>query len=696
MKHERPQDDRLPQTPASETDGTEPLTDRKVPPLQPPVTLAANRLLRLVVFLCVLIIGSGSAVLWMVFRGESHPESQQADQASLTEDPRRTYLGPWQNIRPEVAYVGSEACSSCHAKIAESYGRHPMGRSLMPTARIAAQQRYDPASHNPFEAAQSVFRVDRQGERVWQRQTRIDAAGKPIFRKDVEIHYVIGSGNHGRSYLTSKEDYLFQSGISWFGQKQRWDISPGFASEDLWNRPVIAECLHCHANRARLWPGRVNRYQEPIFLGHAIGCERCHGAGEAHVNDPGRFHPVADAGAWKLQANVDKIDATIVNPGKLAWELREAVCQQCHLEGEARVLRRGRELYDYRPGLPLEAFWSIFVAAGASGEDNKAVNHVEQMYSSACFQRSQADRKLGCISCHNPHERVESQHRAAYYRDRCLHCHASGDQNVAGKLCCAQALSQRLKSHGNNCVACHMPPYPSSDIAHTASTDHRIVRRPGAVERIVTGRAVFPLMSFHRGQVKSHDRELSRDLALAMSRWIVKKPDQRHYAAQVVSLLDDALVNDRHDLPAWEGKARALFLLARHAEGLAAAEAMLAKVPDDEAALELAGRFAQDLGLLEPALKYWRSAVHANPWMPSYRANLTRLLAVKEDWDELQSSSRIWLELDPASVDAGIHWITCLARSGAGNAARAEFARIEALEPANLNQLRTWFAQLVK
>ena len=39
---------------------------------------------------------------------------------------------PYRNSRPDVGYVGEATCSRCHAEIAESYRRHPMGRSLDP------------------------------------------------------------------------------------------------------------------------------------------------------------------------------------------------------------------------------------------------------------------------------------------------------------------------------------------------------------------------------------------------------------------------------------------------------------------------------------------------------------------------------------------------------------------------------------
>ena len=92
--------------------------------------------------------------------------------------------------------------------------------------------------------------------------------------------------------------------------------------------------------------GTLNRYEPPIFQGHAIGCERCHGPGELHVERGG-----VSAGP----------DLTIVNPGRLAPALRESVCQQCHLQGWFRFPRAGRDSFDFRPGLPLHRFLAVFV-----------------------------------------------------------------------------------------------------------------------------------------------------------------------------------------------------------------------------------------------------------------------------------------------------------------------------------------------
>src|SRR5262249_38128802 len=39
---------------------------------------------------------------------------------------------PYRNTRAGVEYVGDAACARCHTEIAETYRRHPMGRSLAP------------------------------------------------------------------------------------------------------------------------------------------------------------------------------------------------------------------------------------------------------------------------------------------------------------------------------------------------------------------------------------------------------------------------------------------------------------------------------------------------------------------------------------------------------------------------------------
>ncbi len=569
-----------------------------------------------------------------------------------------------------------------------------MANSLIPIAGLARSQPYNQAHHNPFKVPEVdlVFSVELRGDRVWHRQTHPDDKGKPIFQLEQEVQYAIGSGTHGHSYLSDREGYLFMTAISWYSSKHIWDLSPQFPRELFSGRAVPPTCLYCHANRALPQAGFINRYQEPIFQGHAIGCERCHGPGAKHVENPG-LSPVSPTAAPFLPTTVAEVDFSIVNPGKLKASLREAVCQQCHLEGEVRVLRRNRGLYDYRPGLALEDFWSIFVHARESGEDKKAVNHVEQMYLSSCFTRSHEPQKLGCISCHNPHQHVGPEQRFTYYRQRCLACHAelkaAKDKSVP---CALDLTSRRLKN--DDCLACHMPHYSSTDIVHNASTDHRIVRRPRAIAPDpLAAAAGIPLASFHRGRPKKGDKELLRDLGIALIRLSEKNLISPRQVDFAILLLEEALQNDAKDGPAWEEKAKGLVLQNRSREGLASLETLLNLEPNRELAVTMAGTITQNLGQLGPAIKYWRRAAALNPWLPSYRANLAQLLAHQGSWDEARSTAQAWLRLDPQNILGRKLWVQCLLQTGRREQARAEFARIESLRPPELEQLKNWFAE---
>jgi tetratricopeptide (TPR) repeat protein len=554
-----------------------------------------------------------------------------------------------------------------------------MGQSLLPVAAAGAPPA-DRAHHNPFRAFDSLFFIDRKGNRVWHRQARLDPAGKVVYEHAVEAHYAIGSGARGHSYLTDRGGYLFQTAVSWYAKEEIWDLSPAFRAMRTTSRPVDGLCIYCHANRAHFREDSVNRFGPPPFDGHAIGCERCHGPGELHVREGG------------TRDRRTRADYTIVNPRRLEPALREAVCQQCHLEGAARVLRRGRHLDDFRPGLPLGAFWSVFVYAGESEEGHKAVSHVEQMYQSGCFRRGRPGRQLGCTSCHDPHVKVGPGQRLAYYRDRCLKCHHE-------QACGAPAAERRARA--DSCVDCHMERYKAADVAHTAATDHRILRRPGPQAGSGRpGRAParglwpdLPVTSFFADR-GARDPELARDLGIGLVSLMARDGlDPRATNARAVGLLEGALARDPADVNAWQARAYTLVVARNPRQALAAYEAALKQAPELEASLAGAAAVAQEVGEEAKALRYWRRAVAANPWMAAYRAGLADLLAHKGAWDEARAPAAAWARLDPESVPARLLRITLLLRDGDRDEAAAEWRRVEALRPPDLDQLRTWYRQ---
>jgi hypothetical protein len=619
----------------------------------------------------VLLAVGGTLLYYLWFR---HRDSVERPDRP---DPRLTYTGPFRNIRSNVAYVPDSRCGSCHAAIAASFAEHPMGRSLLPVADAPALPT-GKAQHNPFVALGEQYRVEAGGMRVRHVRTRHAPTGEPAAELSWNVDYVIGSGTRGYSYLCDHDGYLFETPISWYSQKHAWDLSPGFGPNELPGRAIVAECLFCHANRANQVAGTVNRYQRPVFDGHAIGCQRCHGPGALHVES--------------AVARSNGIDHTIVNPKHLTAELRQAICEQCHLQGAIRTVLPGRDVNDFRPGLPLEQFWAVFVHAPEAGESRRAVGQVEQMYESRCYQAGSGTRRMGCVSCHDPHERVRPADHVAHYRRRCLECHQQHG--------CSLPSADRLRqSAEDSCIACHMPPYGASDIPHTAVTDHRI-RRGGKSSPAKTQAPPgdgMPIVSFYRGRPRVDPADDDRSRAVALTRLtLLGDTAARGVVRYLVPTLEAARRRDPDDWAAGEALGYALAAQDRSTDALEVLQAVLAKAPQQESALTTAALLAETMGKTEVAVGYWQRAAAVNPWAPAYRQRLALLLVKLESWDAALAECDLWIRLDPLNAAARAARVSCLLSADNKAEARAEFARIVALAPANLTELKIRFERKLK
>jgi hypothetical protein len=109
---------------------------------------------------------------------------------------------PWQNAQPHVKYVGDAACARCHPEIADTFRRHPMGRSLATVGppKSSGGDR-PPDSTTTFEAGSSRFTIDKRGGHQVHRETRVDETGRVLATVEAEVKYALGSGTRGTSYL---------------------------------------------------------------------------------------------------------------------------------------------------------------------------------------------------------------------------------------------------------------------------------------------------------------------------------------------------------------------------------------------------------------------------------------------------------------------------------------------------------------
>jgi predicted CXXCH cytochrome family protein len=606
-------------------------------------------------------------------------------------DPRLTFATPYRNVRPEVRYVGDAACADCHPKHARTYRQHPMGQSLAPVAAASPLERYDEAAHNPFRAAGFLYRVEREAGRALHRETAGEPGGPPLTDLAEEVRFAVGSGQRGRAYLIDHDGYLFASPVTWYPTKGIWDLSPGYEKRNPhFTRPITPDCLFCHCNQAEHVADTVNRYRPPVFPGQlTVGCERCHGPGELHVRRQQAEPPAAGP------------DDTIVNPGRLAPPLREAVCQQCHLQGQQRVLRRGRGAFDYRPGLPLHLFLSDFVRKPEYAEDNKFVGAVEQMHASRCFQGSAGEAQLGCVSCHDPHERPAPAQKVAFYRGRCLNCHRE-DEAAGGpqkqRACSVPAAARRATSKDDSCIDCHMPS-TGSTINHTAVVDHRVPRRPApprATAPLAPRLEQVPLAPFHPDLAGPEDEEVARGLGIALVETADSQPEgrARQLAGWALPLLEAALATEPEDPPAWEARGNALWFLGRREEALAAYEKALEQAPRREAVLARAAALALRLNRPAAARTFAGRAVAVNPWNASHHLELAKVHARGRDWRAAAGEAGQALRLNPAHVPARSLLVTCYAQLGERGRAEAEFKALAGLSPPERQAaLRRWFAE---
>ncbi len=601
----------------------------------------------------VLVVGAGSSWLW-------HRGRERASDAAVP-----------LNARTGVRYVGDLACVSCHEGIAKTYRQHPMGRSILPIEEAQSEVQGEPKERFLFTDRGFDYSLLKRDGRTIHRETKRDRGGQVIGQVEGEVRYVLGSGSHARAFLIERDDYLFQSPITWYSEGGRWALAPGYERQvGRFERQIGPSCLVCHANQVVHVEGTEGRYRPPTFRGHSIGCERCHGAGELHV-----ARPTLSPGEAPR----------IVHPGNLAPALREAVCEQCHLLGVSEIARYGRELTDFRPGLPLHEFVTVFVRPLTRAVDHPNADHVEQLHQSRCFRESQG--ALGCISCHDPHELPGKDKKVPYYRERCLNCHAD-------KGCAMPATARLQTSPEDSCIDCHMPRAATSNVPHVATTHHGIVRDRESAFRTNPPLPLPPpgrplLVPFPRDLMSAAElRATGRDLGVAL-RW-----QGARYAAEALPLLEQARRDHPDDILAWESIGFALWGLGRKAEALGVFESVLEQAPTRETTLVSAAQLAGVLKNPERATALWRRSIAVDPWRSGDHAELAEQLLLLKQWPAAIEAANHALRLSPANRAARTALILATFRSGSPQEARVLFNTLLEFDPPDRENLVRWFEAL--
>lgn len=404
-------------------------------------------------------------------------------------------------------------------------------------------------------------------------------------RGSERLEYFLGSGHIGLTYLYEKNGYWLETPVAFYAKLRGYAMKPGAEGMHAMPPalPLNPSCLRCHMSGvARQVAGTDNLYRGLPFQQVGITCESCHGEAREHAATGGR--------------------AAVVNPGKLSAERRDSTCIACHLEGETSVERRGRAVLDYQPGDDIRESITYFVTAGEM-TTKRAVSEIEQFNVSRCKVATGA--AMSCMNCHDPHRTVGEGERAAYYRAKCLGCHAEKG-----------FVAETHFAENRDCTSCHMPKTGSENIAHVAWTDHRIRRRPEAVAvaGVRKGDEAVELVSVLPGPTKV------RDLGLAYYNLAVDgvKP-ARAKAEQLLTVAARADARDATVL-------RSLGILAEmdgsNARAAEIYRATLKVEPENYVAGTNLGTLLAARGDLEAAAGLWKTAFANNQDVPELGQNL--------------------------------------------------------------------------
>jgi predicted CXXCH cytochrome family protein len=295
-----------------------------------------------------------------------------------------------------ATYVGSAACSRCHAPIVDRWKQTRMANVVR-----------DPREHP--EAIIADF-----------------SQPNPLvtFTKD-QIAFVYGS--------KWKQRYFRKSGADYFPLPAQWDVT-----HKQWRPYAISDatgplCDGCHSVNYDPARKTVTEWN--------VGCERCHGPGSAHIAAPSSSNIVNPA---KL-TSVASVDTCVQCHSE---GHPRAAGQEFHWP------------VGFRMGMRLADFWRLDEhTPGTMDTLHFADGHAREnrMQGNDFVQSLMYARGVTCASCHDPHGTVNNADLIKPARTLCLTCHGPQSPNGPHAPTIEQHTHHRNGSTGNECVGCHMP-----------------------------------------------------------------------------------------------------------------------------------------------------------------------------------------------------------------------------------------------
>ncbi|RJQ48145.1 MAG: hypothetical protein C4538_04260 [Nitrospiraceae bacterium] len=356
------------------------------------------------------------------------------------------------------AYVGSARCRDCHWREYDSW-KHTLHSKFMQSASDDAVLG-DFERNNKLVSAVPQKAPELAGKDIVTTMFRkdgkyyINALGPDWELHDYEIAYIIGINNRQNYLTTFPNGAIHVLPVEWDVRQTKWVDNYGLekhypGSGNYWSddkRNWQFKCGGCHTTGMKINYDAEMHSFNTTFGDIGIGCEACHG--------PGRDHIAA------ARTYFEKEKDTIINPSKLQWRIRAAVCGQCHNWGVSAA-----KITPYREGFPerysypygFEVGKPLYLFFIDEPVDDK--RHHQQY--NEWNESAHAEAGVMCTTCHGVHQ--EGQHKnpnkalTKYISDTlCTNCHTTIRQKAA----------HRIHTFGS-CIACHMPKTKGTEHSHT-------------------------------------------------------------------------------------------------------------------------------------------------------------------------------------------------------------------------------------
>lgn len=342
-------------------------------------------------------------------------------------------------------YVGSQSCSGCHEAETTAWRGSHHAKAWMEPSEETVDGDFDDAEFT-HRGRTTRFIHNNDGYFI----ETMDIPGGPKTFK------VVGVGGIAplQQYLIETEPGRMQSlDIAWDQEQGRWyHIYPGqvLKPEDgfHWSGPYKnwnARCAECHATGFEKNYSPRSRQYHSTQIEIGVGCEACHGPGDAHVawangNAPAQSSPFPGLSEKGL----------LVEFAKEHVETEIQQCAGCHSRREP--FQDGNPL----PGTPYhDAYRLALLRDGLYHADGQILDEV-YVYGSF-LQSKMYERGVTCSNCHDPHSAALRAEGNAI----CTQCHSPASNSEFPSLTAKLYDDPSHHFHesgsdGAQCVSCHM------------------------------------------------------------------------------------------------------------------------------------------------------------------------------------------------------------------------------------------------